>query len=97
MILTKLPHNFNKIVFCSGILVCNYAPGTSNVATSISSYVSISNVVNSVSSNTVGDAIISPLLKYFICLFPFAHVIPFMVPSLFLFIIFTSSRAFSLS
>ena len=97
MIPTKHPRSFNKLVFPSGISSCKYAPGISNVATSFYSYAPIIDVVNSASSVPVGDAIISPFIKYRLCLLPYSYVITFMVPSLFLFIRFTASVAFSLS
>ena len=93
----KFPHNFNEIVFPSGVLAYKYAPGTSNVDTSISSYVSIINVVNSASSNIVGDEIIYPSLKYRLWLIPFANALSFMVLYILFFIIFTSSIAFYFS
>ena len=97
MISMKWPYNFDKNFFPYGILSWKYSTCTSNVVTYISLYASIIHVVNSDSSNTVGDAIIYPLLKYCLCLFTFAHVLTFMVPSLFFFIIFTTSSAFHLS
>ena len=83
MISTKRPRKFHKIVFPSGILACKYSPGTSNVATYLSSYISIINVLNSVLIITVIGAILSPSIKCRFCLLPFAHVIPFIFPYLF--------------
>ena len=55
------------------------------------------NVVNSASSDTFGNAIFYPLIKFCLWLLPFSNVIPFMVPSLLFIIRFTASSAFSLS
>ena len=97
MIFMRTPPNFNKTFFSSRILACKYALDTSNVAISLSWYASIDNVVNSASSNTVGDAIISTWLKYIFCVLTFVQVFPFMIPSIFFFIRFTASNAFYLS
>ena len=93
----KNPCDFNKIFFPSGISACKYAPGTLNVATYLSGYQYIINVVNSSLSDTVGDAILYPFFKYCLCLLLFELVIPFMDTYRFFFIRFTASRAFYLS
>ena len=73
-----------------GVFTCKYAPGTSKVATSLPSYAYITSVVNNPYRNTVGDATLSPSLKYLFYLLPFAQVLPLMIPFIFPFLVFVA-------
>ena len=89
--------DFNKTSLYFGISECNYASGTSKVVTSITSYAMITSVANKSSNKTVGDATLSPSLKYIFYLFPFVKVLPLMVPLIYLFMGFIASSVCLLS
>ena len=61
---TNVPLNLNKTFLSLGISACKYNHGTSKVATFSPSYASITRGMNKSSSNTIGDATLSPYFKY---------------------------------
>ena len=78
----------------AGSSVCRKAPGTSKMATSICSVASITRVYISASVEHVGEYTLSSGFRYFLCLMPFAQVLPLLFPQFFSLIKFTDSNFF---
>ena len=93
MMSTNYPLFFIVAFLSSVISSWKYAPGTSNMATSRPSIVSIMSVVVSASVDTVGDDMVSPSFINRFCLIPSAYVIPFILPLLSCLIKLTASSA----
>ena len=78
--------------FSLWISTCRNNPGTSKVTTSLPPCVLSTRVANNTSSDTSGDATVSPYFSYLHCLLPSAHVLPLIRPYIFYIIKLTSSR-----
>ena len=71
--------------------------GHHKVTTSLRLYASIKNETKRDSDDAVEGTTDSSCLRYFLCLLPLTHDLPFIVPSHFSFIRFTVGRAFNFS
>ena len=92
MMSTNSPSILRIANLSSGILACRYAPGTSNIAVSRSSYALMRSIPMSASKDRVGDDA-SSRGTYFLCELPSAHVRPFIVPQRLSLIRFTALSA----
>ena len=85
--------SFINIVLSFGISACRYAPVRSKLDRLHTSCASIISVNNNASKYTVGDKSLSTSLRYLFCLLTSAQVLPFILPHLFYFVRFPSSKA----